>query len=116
MAASGVEICSRKKGKANKPSESERILLGHYIRLGPESQESRVYLRAKWLRRGKQIKRNFGIKSLLSQNWGACVYTKIWGEKCGNSKVPKLCRSRTQLHEGSISADSEEALESTLFE
>ena len=44
MAASAVKICSRKKGKANRPSESEKILLGHYIRLGSGSQESRVYL------------------------------------------------------------------------
>ena len=77
MAASAVKICSRKKGKANRPSESEKILLGHYIRLDPGSQESRVYLGAKRLRRGKQIHRNFGIKSFLSQNWGASVYTKI---------------------------------------
>ena len=83
MAASAVEICLRKKEKANRLSESEKILLGHYIRLGPGSQESRVYLGAKRLRHGKQIDRNFGIKSLLSQNWGACVYTKIWRENTG---------------------------------
>ena len=98
MAVSAVRICSRKKGKANRPSESEKILLGHYKRLGSRSQESHVYLEAKRLRRGKQINRNFVIKSLLSQNWGACVYTKIWREKCGNSKLPKLCRSRNRLH------------------
>ena len=40
MAASAVEICSRKKGKANRPSELEMILLGYYIKLGPRSQES----------------------------------------------------------------------------
>ena len=90
MAASAVEICSRKKGKANRPSEAKRILLGHYIRLGPGSQDLRVYLRAKWLRRGKRINRNFGIKSLLSQNWGACVYTKIWREERRNSKASKI--------------------------
>ena len=44
MAASAVKICSRKKGKANGPSELEKILLGYYIRLGPGSLESRVYL------------------------------------------------------------------------
>ena len=66
VTASPVEICSRKKEKANRPSESKKILLGHYTRLGPRSQEPRVYLRAKRLRRGKQINRNFGIKSLLS--------------------------------------------------
>ena len=66
MAASTVKICSRKKGKANRPSKSEKILLGHYVRLGPGSQEPRVYLGAKRLRRGKQINRNFGIKSLSS--------------------------------------------------
>ena len=47
MAASAVEICSRKKRKANRLSESEKILLGHYIRLSPGSQDSRVYLGAK---------------------------------------------------------------------
>ena len=68
MAASAVKICSRKKGKANGPTKLEKILLGYYIRLGPRNQESRVYLRIKWLRRGKQINRNFRIKSFLSQN------------------------------------------------
>ena len=92
MVAAAVEICSRKKGKANRLSEPEKILLGHYIRLGPGSQESRVYLGAKQLRRGKQINRNFRIKSFLSQNWGTCVYTKIWKEERGNSKLPRLCR------------------------
>ena len=77
MAASAVRICLRKKGKPNGPSELEMILLGYYITLGPRSQESRVYLGIKWLRRGKQVNRNFEIKTFLSQNWGACVYTKI---------------------------------------
>ena len=76
-AASTVKICSREKGKANRPSKLERILLGYYIRLRPGSQESCVYLRIKRLRCDKQINRNFGIKSFLSQNSGACVYTKI---------------------------------------
>ena len=66
MAALVVKIRSRKKGKANGPSELEKILLGYYIRLGPRNQESHVYLGIKWLRRGKQVKRNFGIKSFLS--------------------------------------------------
>ena len=74
---SAVKICLRKKGKANGPSELEEILLGYYIRLRPGSQESRVYLGIKQLRCGKQINRNFEIKSFLSQNWEACVYTKI---------------------------------------
>ena len=42
MTASAVTICSRKKGKAKRPSELEMILLGYYIKLGPRSQESRV--------------------------------------------------------------------------
>ena len=78
MAASAVEICSSKKGKANRPSESEKMLLGHYIRLSSGSQDSRVYLRAKRLRHGKQINRNFGIKSLLSKNWGGmCLHQNL---------------------------------------
>ena len=83
MAASAVKICLRKKGKANKPCELEKILLGYYIRLGLGSQESRVYLGTKRLRHGKQTNRNFEIKSFLSQNWGACVYTKIWKKNAG---------------------------------
>ena len=97
MAASAVKICSRKKGKANGPSELKMILLGYYIRLRLGSQESRVYLRTKRLRRGKQVNRNFGIKSFLSQNWGAYVYTKIWEEERGNSKLSRLCQSRNRL-------------------
>ena len=77
-AVSAVRICSRKKGKANRPSKLKKILLGYYIRLEPGSQESRVYLRTKWLQRGKQINRNFGIKSLLSQNWGGmCLHQNL---------------------------------------
>ena len=47
MTASVVRICSRKKEKANGPSELEKILLGYYIKLRPGSQESRVYLETK---------------------------------------------------------------------
>ena len=90
MVASAVKICSRKKGKANRLSELEKIPLGYYIRLGLGSQESRVYLGIKWLRHGKQINRNFGIKSFLSQNWGACVYTKIWGERTRELEASKI--------------------------
>ena len=90
MAALVVKICLRKKGKTNEPSKLAKVLLGYYIRLGPGSQESRIYLGIKWLRRCKQINRNFGIKSFLYQNWGACVYTKIWKEEHGNSKASKI--------------------------
>ena len=31
---------------------------------------------------------NFGKKILLSQNWGACVYTKIWKESHRDQKLP----------------------------
>ena len=89
MAASAIKICSRKKGKANRPTKLERMLLGYYIRLGPRSQESRVYLGIERLRRGKQINKNFGIKSFLSQNWGACVYTKIWEKNAGIRRLPE---------------------------
>ena len=45
MAALVVEACSRKKGKVNRPSELEIILLGYYIKFRPRNQESRVYFR-----------------------------------------------------------------------
>ena len=44
MAALAVKIFSRKKGKANGPSEMEMILLRYYIKLRPRNQESRVCL------------------------------------------------------------------------
>ena len=66
MMASDVEIGSSKKGKVNRPSELEEILLGYYIKLRPRSQELCVYPGIERLRRGKRINRNFGIKSLLS--------------------------------------------------
>ena len=98
MTASDIKICSRKRGKANGPSELEEVLLGYYIKLRPGCQESCVYLLIERLRCGKQINRNFGIKSLLSQNLGACVYTKIWEKNARIQRLPKLCPSRNQLH------------------
>ena len=85
MVASAIEICSRKRGKAKRPSELEEILLEYYIKLRPGSQESCVYLRIEQLRHGKQINRNFGIKSLLSQNWGGMCLHQNLGEERGNS-------------------------------
>ena len=103
MTASAVKVGLRRKERANRLNESEKILLGHYVRFGPGSQDSRVYLRANWLRHGKQINRNFGIKSLLSQNWGgACVYTKIWEKNAGTLWLPKLCQSRNRLRKDRI--------------
>ena len=90
MATSAVKICSRKKGKANGPSKLEKILLGYYIRLRPRSQESRVYLGLKQLRHGKQVNRNFGIKSFLSQNWGH-VFTPKFGKKNAGTQSFQDC-------------------------
>ena len=55
MTASAVKVRSRKKEKVNRTSELEEILLGCYIKLGPGSQESCVYLGIERLRRGKPI-------------------------------------------------------------
>jgi len=74
MAASVVKICSGKKGKSN----------------GPRSQESRVYLRIKRLRCGKQVNRNFGIKPFLSQNWGH-VFTPKFGKKNAGTRSFQDC-------------------------
>ena len=80
MAASAVKICPRKEGKANGLSELEKILLGYYIRLGLRNQESRVYLGLKWLRRGKQVNRNFGIKSFYPKI-GGHVFAPKFGKR-----------------------------------
>ena len=44
VAALVVEARSKKKGKANGPSELEMILLRYYTKFGPRNQKSRVYL------------------------------------------------------------------------
>ena len=78
MMTSAVKVCSMKRKRGKRPSELEEVLLGHYIRLGPESHDSRAYLGAKRLWRGKRINRNFRIKSLLSQNWrGLCLHQNL---------------------------------------
>ena len=83
MAASAVKIYSRKKGKANGLSELEKILLEYYIRLGLGSQESCIYLGTKWLRRGKQINRNFGIKSFYPKIGGHVFTPKFEKRNAG---------------------------------
>ena len=45
IAALVVEACSRKKGKVNRQSELEIILLGYYIKFRQRHQEPRVYFR-----------------------------------------------------------------------
>ena len=55
MTASAIKVGSRKKEKANWPSELEEILLGCYIKLGPGSQGSCVYLGIERLRRSKPM-------------------------------------------------------------
>ena len=91
MATLVVEARSKKKGKVNGPSGSEMILLGYYIKFRLRiSGVMRIFWN-KQLRHGEQVNRNFGIKSFLSQNWGAYVYTKIWEEERVNSKLPRLC-------------------------
>ena len=53
MMVLAVKVGSRKKEKANRPSELEEILLGCYIRLGLGSQESCIYFEIEQLQRGK---------------------------------------------------------------
>ena len=89
MAALPVKIFSRKKGKANGPSELEKILLGYYKKFGLGNQESRVYLRTKWLRHDKRMDKNFGVKSFLSQNWGY-VFTPKFGEERGKLEASRI--------------------------
>ena len=90
MAALAVKICSRKKGKANGPSKLEKILLGYYIRLGPGSQQSHIYLGIKWFQRGKQVNRNFGIKSFYPKI-GGHVFTPKFGKKNARTRSFQDC-------------------------
>ena len=80
MTASTVKVGSRKKEKVNRPSELLEILLGCYIKLGPGSQESCVYLGIKQLRRGKPRNWNFEIKSFYPKIRGH-VFTPKFGRR-----------------------------------
>ena len=76
-------------------SKSAEWIEGDTIRMlykvWPEKSGVMRMSQNKWLRHGEQVNKNFGIKSFLSQNWGACVYTKIWEEERENSKLPRWC-------------------------
>ena len=80
MMASTVRVGLRKKEKANRPSGLQKILLGYYIKLGPKSQESCVYLGIIQLRHGKSVNRNFRIKTLYPQI-GGHVFTPKFGRR-----------------------------------
>ena len=80
MTMSAVKVGSTKKEKVNRLSELEKILLGCYIKLRPESQESCVYLEIKQLRRGKPMNQNFGIKSFYPKI-GGHVFTPKFGRR-----------------------------------
>ena len=90
MTALDIKIFSRKRGKANRPSELEEVLLGYYIKLRPGSQESCVYLGIRQLRRGKRINRNFWNKiTFITKLEGMCLHQNLGGER-GNSKASKI--------------------------
>ena len=69
-----------RKEEVNRPSGLQKILLGRYIKLGPESQESCVYLGIVQLRHSKPMKWNFGIKPFYPKILGH-VFTPKFGRK-----------------------------------
>ena len=89
MTTSDIKICLGKRGKANKPSELEEVLLGYYIKLGSGSQESCVYLGIEWLRCGKRINRNFGINHFYPKI-GGHVFTPKFGRRNRLHKASKI--------------------------
>ena len=80
MTTSAVKVGPRKKEKVNRPSELEKILLRCYIKLGPGSQESCVYLGIKQLWCGKPMNWNFRIKSFYPKI-GGHVFTPKFGRR-----------------------------------
>ena len=125
MTASAVGVGSRKEEKAKRPSESEEILLGCCIRLGPGSQELCVHLRIERLRHGKPINWNFGIKSFYPKI-GGHVFTPKFGRRtrelagfqdCANQGIDcmriDISRFRCDTRIGSLwmtSADNDDEL------
>ena len=53
------------------------------------------------LQHGEQIKRNFGIKLFLSQNWGH-VFTPKFGKKNAELKASRIMSSRNVMLESAI--------------
>ena len=78
MTASAVKVGLRKKEKANRPSRLQKILLGCYIKLGPKSQETCVYIGIAQFWHGKPMNWNFGIKSFYPKI-GGHVFTPQFG-------------------------------------
>ena len=111
MTASAVGVGSRKEEKAKRPSALKELLLRCYKRLRPESQELCVYFGMERLRRGKPISWNFGIKP-FHPKIGGHVFTPKFGERTQELVGFQDCA----IEGGSMSADSDMALESGLLE
>ena len=77
LTASAVKVGLRKKEKANRLSGLQKILLGCYIKLRPESQESCAYLGIVQLWHGKPMNWNFGIKSFYPKIGGHVLTPKF---------------------------------------
>ena len=78
MTASAIKVGLRKKEKVNKTIRLQKVLLGCYIKLEPESQESCVYLGIVQLWHGKPMNWNFWIKSFYPKI-GGHVFTPKFG-------------------------------------
>ena len=72
----------KKEGKSKQAKQAENDIVRVLYRIWPERSEAMRLFWNKHLQHSEQMNKNFGIKLFLSQNWGACVYTKIWeGER-----------------------------------
>ena len=80
MTASAVKVGLRKKERANRLSGLQKILLGRYIKLGIENQESCIYLGIVQLSHGKPMNWNFRIKSFYPKI-GGHVFTPKFGRR-----------------------------------
>ena len=80
----------KKEGKSKQAEQVGNDTVGVLYRIWPEKSGVTHIFWNEQSQYGEQINRNYGIKSFLLENWGACVYTKFW-EEHGNSKLPGLC-------------------------
>ena len=87
MAVLTIEACWESKQAKQVRNDTFGVL----YRIWPEESGVTRIFRNEQSQHGEQINRNFGIKLFLSKNWGACVYTKIWKDEHGNSKLLGLC-------------------------
>ena len=94
----------KRKGESKQAEQVGNDTVGVLYRIRPKKLGVKRIFWNEQSQHGEQINRNFGIKSFVSQNWGACVYTKF-GKKNTGTRSFQDCVIKESIRCESISAD-----------